>query len=129
MNQYFCLCLSKLNRTKKHNGCVKKKAPNCNSFNICIGIDFMKKCTLFIYRTRFGQVSSSGPGRFQTVHMYPWTPDSSEGLIPRVIICNIRIDPYVLFSFKSGVIPQGTKLNMGTKCNNSPQPSPINSLF
>ena len=26
-------------------------------------------------------------------HVYPRTPDSSEGLIPRAIICYIRIDP------------------------------------
>ena len=28
---------------------------------------------------------------------YPRTPDSSEGLIPRAIICYMGIDPYVLF--------------------------------
>ena len=31
------------------------------------------------------------------LHVYPRTPNSSEGLIPRAIICYMGIDPYVLF--------------------------------
>ena len=29
--------------------------------------------------------------------VYPQTPDSSEGLIPRAIIFHMGIDPYILF--------------------------------
>ena len=31
------------------------------------------------------------------LHVYPRTPDSSEGSIPRATICYMGIDPYVMF--------------------------------
>ena len=48
-------------------------------------------------RSRQGQAHEIEFVIMDLVEGYPRTPDSSEGLIPRAIICYTGVDPWVLF--------------------------------